>query len=118
MPRTTKPNLQRLLKKWQPRLHLQHWEISLKWNSYEALKGNVGLCHYKTDHLAAEISIAELDSLPPDTWEQYKNIELTVVHELMHLVLAQVFDRVKAHPTVDDLKEQAVETLAKVVLGL
>lgn len=113
----TPAELNRLFKHWAPRLRLSNWDIAIRWGTNEEMDGCVGKSYIKPEHLVGEILIAKPESKGKGMHEDlYKNVELTVVHELLHFVMVQLYSRIREHPTLDDMKEQVIEQIAKALL--
>lgn len=105
------PNLQSLLKKWQKRLRLQDWDITAKYDDEHILDGQVGLTRFSKKYHHALIRILH----PKDnffTEPHTKNVELTLVHELLHLHITPLGEHPEEH------EELVVETLAKAFLSI
>ena len=105
------PNLQPLLRKWQKRLRLQDWDITAKYDDERVLDGQVGLTKFSSKYHHALIRILH----PRDnfyTEPGTQNVELTLVHELVHLWITPLGD----HDS--NAEELVVEMLAKGLLEL
>lgn len=107
-----KPNLQKLLSKWQRKLRLSDWDITISYGNYQDLGDldSVGRTCFDTNNQIARVWILEPSLI---TNSSLSNIELTLIHELVHLVVDPAYDN-----TAQAFKEQAIEKLAKAVLGI
>lgn len=104
-----------LIEKWQGLLKLQHWHIDYEFCDKEKMGGE---CHGKNqfnlDHLSAailfmtedEFGKCQKDALIKEPYD----LEETVVHELVHLVLAPMECSEK------DAEEQTVNILTRILL--
>jgi hypothetical protein len=118
-----KPSLARLLKKWQRRLRLLDWDLTVAYGPPEALGCTpdntvYGQCAMQCQHRSAEIRILDPACFPESAPVHYTNVELTLVHELCHIVCEPAFIKIK--PTKDNevSQEVIVETFAKALLEL
>lgn len=106
-----KPNLQKLLTKWQRRLRLQDFDISIRYASAEEMQGTVGMCELDWKNGCFDIKIVE-PKANTHSDPNFHNIELTIVHELMHIILQPLLKE-KEPDLYDQLVEQSIEKLAK-----
>jgi hypothetical protein len=84
----TQSQLERLGKKWIRLLKLQPpaWEeITFEFRDHEELEKNAGMCLWQTEYRTAAIYIADPESY--DETHEAPDIEETLVHELLHLLL-------------------------------
>ena len=85
MPR--KPNLSKLLARWQRKLLLPEWRIRIDWEP--RLDENTrGRCFWEGSYGDAMILINPC----PDCWDKDYPVERTIIHELIHLHLAPAGD--------------------------
>lgn len=82
-------------------MRLQDWNISIKYvNWFE--DDRVAECHHSINNFYAEIRVLEPEAI--NSWQpKFHNVELSVVHELVHLY----------H---QDLPEAIVEKIAQALL--
>ena len=116
-----RPALPRLLRKWQKRLRLQDWDITAKYVPGIKITGSedehiFGVCMPQPHHSSAEIEILDPRHFPEEYPERFRSVELTFVHEMLHVVFAQAFEHIEEHPALDDLQERLVEQVAKALL--
>lgn len=121
MKSPARPNLNRLLTKWQRRLRLQDWDITARYVRSLAREGSedehiFGTCVPQPHHQAAEIEILDPKYFPAEYPERFASVELTFVHELCHVVFAQAFSHIEEHPLMDEIQERIVEQMAKALL--
>ena len=95
--------LKKIVKKWQDKLNLRSWHIQTKWASKtKVLKEGMQDCdawvQYDENMLEATIWVTR-GALTP--WEEL------MIHELLHLHLWPIEDKVR--------QEQAVEAIVKVL---
>ena len=102
----------KILRHWQKRLRITDWHIELRVKRWHEMSGDLGACH-----VSPELRHAVIDVLAPgDTPDGYlMDIEHTIVHELLHVVLDPVA------PDGDDTRgvlfEQAINTIASALLA-
>lgn len=91
----TQATVERLVKKWQAKLGLDHWEIGIDWDAQCDQEAFMSITRMKSyDRATIEVS--------PD-WGKWSDAETEqrVVHELLHLVLREidtiVFDHLDGH---------------------
>lgn len=83
---------------WQRQLNLPEWSVTVRWAGGEEAR-DLGTCWWYTEELRAEITIK------PRSNEQ----ELTVIHELLHLVI----DGHKEWEGYNEDTERAINRIAK-----
>jgi len=109
-----KPNLPKLLAKYQKLLRLQDFDISICY-ARPTEPGDVGRTCMRWHLGTAEIQITD-----PKYWtasgQHMDNIELTVVHELLHLMLQPLCPRPDG--LLSDIMEQVIEKLAKAIVNV
>lgn len=64
---------------WRERLNLKEWTISVGWGTKKEMAGCVGCCTWSAEEMCALVKIKRD--------EPAKELEPTLVHELLHLVL-------------------------------
>jgi hypothetical protein len=100
---------------WQQRLKLQDWSVSLVVSPQSDLRpGTLGNIHWDADKKTAVIRVlgsSDGEAPPPAA---LLDMELTVVHELIHLELASL-PKTDASRSVEEL---AVDHLAEALLAL
>lgn len=110
-----KPNLNKLLAKWQGRLRLQDTDITISYAPRSAMQSRVGETTHNWAHGYATIRVLDPSDLTPGCHKGYRNVELTVVHELLHVALGPV------NPDegfAADYNELAIEKIAKGLMGI
>ncbi len=88
---TSSPNqeaLAQVLERWQERLKLRDWHITIRYADYAEMDDGNTSGHVECDeeHRLAKIRILHPDHYPNDSWLP-QDIEATVVHELLHVLL-------------------------------
>lgn len=80
MKRLSPNQLTKLCRKWQAKLRLQDWDVTIRWaKNSEMMEQNVdGQCHVLASNKEARILISE---------DQHNPVEYVVAHELGHLHL-------------------------------
>jgi hypothetical protein len=100
---------------WQQRLGLEEWKITLVMTPRIALKpGTLGGIKWDKSKKTAVMSILDSSDYTGSTEEMLRDMEFTVVHELIHLELASLPKSETSRRT----EERAVNNLAKALLGL
>jgi len=104
---------------WQQRLSLQDWNISVLVSRASDLKPRtLGNIHWDTDKKTAIIRVLDpVDyKLPFD--DVLKDVEFTVVHELIHLELSPVLSPLQRNDANRREEEHAVNHMAEALLKL
>lgn len=106
-----KKNLQKLTAKWQRILRLQDWDIQVTYGGNSELVDDLhGLCHSDRVYKKAAIVISDGSNLVTDLLAF--DIELTLIHELLHLVFEE-----PSKKKMDEY-ERAIEQTAAALLHL
>ena len=108
-----KPDLNKLLAKWQRRLRLQDWDITVRWVDKDEFANDtaVGQNLLSPKNKEAVIEILDPDEITND-FPRMKDVELTLIHELVHCIIhRKVF---KGDPD----GEAVIEHLAKAFRAL
>lgn len=106
-----KKNLQKLTAKWQKILRLQDWDIQVAYGGKAELVDDLhGVCHSDKTYKKAAIVISDGSNLVTDLL--IFDDELTLVHELLHLVFEE-----PSKKKIDDY-ERAIEQTAAALLNL
>lgn len=113
----TEKQLTRLLKNWQRLLRIQDWNIKLRLVR-DSRWPNHGLGSHSSSFQESEIKILDPRYIDPD-WFGTKDIEVTLVHELLHIkFLYARKNKENKENDVDDQEEFAIESLARVLVAL
>jgi len=108
--------LQLLMKYWQERLRLQHWDVKLKIVraadfSQESARGEN---NWEQSTAESVIHILDPADWPKDTpFEQ--DMEITLVHELLHLHFSP-FDNTAKESQEKIMLERAIDHIAKALV--
>lgn len=103
------------MKKWQHRLLLDNWNISLYENlapEQMKLESVAGVCSYTASTRCADIQL--LDEIYLRNYPEAQDVEKTLVHELLHVKFAILFDNLDGvaelllHQTIDDLSKSLI----------
>lgn len=106
-----KKNLQKLTAKWQKILRLQDWDIQVDYGGIAELVEDLhGICHSEKTYKKAAIVISDGSNLKNDLLAF--DIELTLIHELLHLVFEA------PNKKNQDDYERAIEQTAAALLNL
>lgn len=86
----TESELYRLLARWQEMLRLQQWKIKIRYARSREMcsdEGNIawGRCRVNENHLKAEVTVLHPEDYEDD--EGRLEIEATIAHELLHLLM-------------------------------
>lgn len=85
----TPKQLLALTTKWQARLEMRHWEIDLKIARYWQMhQGALGMCSPVPESCKATITMLDPRDIPEDGHNEDFDIEVTLVHELLHCIFA------------------------------
>jgi hypothetical protein len=107
--------LHKRLAVWQHRLALDEWHISMILSpSSELRKGTLGNIHWDGDKKSAVIRVLDASEYHTPYSAALKDMEFTVVHELIHLDLARLPHSEASRGT----EEQAVNRVADALLHL
>lgn len=101
--------------KWQEILRLQDWDITIRFaKAGEIEDGDLGSteCHRET--MDAQILIMEPGKGAKSKWADESDVELTIVHELMHVRLDQL--RIPDERSEDE--ETVIERLSRILVKL
>ena len=113
---TFEEHAERLLRKWQAILRLQDWDVTLKVVRFHEVHNDaLAHCRHQILKNSAEIAVrTPQDLLPTERWPGDNDVELTIVHELLHVKLAplSIPDRFEIE------QEQIVESLARTLVRL
>jgi hypothetical protein len=105
----------RSLRKWQKILRLQDWDISLEFGRWHEIhEESHAHCHYSRSRREAHIMLRHPNDRREDVWAGDNCVELSVIHELMHLKLSG-FETTKA---IEEEAEATTEQLARVLFLL
>jgi hypothetical protein len=76
---------------WQRRLQLEDWTISVLMSHRDDLRpGTLGNIHWDADKKTATIHVLDASDYPTPYAAAIKDMEFTIVHELIHLELASL----------------------------
>lgn len=104
---------------WQKRLNLQDWKISLIVSRASELKPKtLGNIHWDSDQKTAVIRVLDPADYKMAEDAMMKDIEFTVVHELIHLELSPVLSPFRRDEANRREEEHAVNHLADALLNL
>ena len=108
------------LSEWQQRLQLQDWKISLRVSHLRELRpGTLGNIHWDADKKTAVIRVLNPADYESSFSDAVKDMEFTVVHELIHLELSSLTRDFKDRSEESFSKEeQAVNQMAQALLQL
>lgn len=100
---------------WQSRLRLMDWDIDFNFASAMNLTGTVGNCCRDDHNKSAIINICK-EAENTDMYKYNNNIEVTLVHELLHIHFTPLFrkdpDKFEANA-----QEAAIELTAQAIAG-
>lgn len=102
--------MKKRMKYWQKQLRLQDWDIDIKKAKPKRLKikGAAGQVEYSVDLKVATILIS-------DELKDKREIEHTIIHELLHLHLAPISQFCEGD-CYETYEEQAIESITKALL--
>ena len=109
--------IERFLIKWQKRLGLQDWDITVDFRDARDMNQHPGKTAIQENIQTADIRIMALDDRqkcdPADA-----DPELDIVHELVHIRLWSIDPPKNAERTLHICREQAIEWIAKALVKL
>jgi hypothetical protein len=80
-----------ILPYWQHRLQLEEWNVYIMLSRPEDLRpGTLGNIHWDRDKKSATIRVMDSTGYHADLAAMLKDMQVTVVHELVHLELASL----------------------------
>jgi hypothetical protein len=100
---------------WQRRLKLEDWNVTIVMSHPSELrKGTLGNIHWDADNKTAVVRVLDASDYETPWNDTLKDMEFTVVHELIHLELASLprNDASRTH------EEHAVNNMADALLDL
>ncbi|HUB34670.1 MAG TPA: hypothetical protein VMA31_16655 [Bryobacteraceae bacterium] len=104
---------------WQKRLNLQDWTISVVVSRASELKPKtLGNIHWDSDKKSAVIRVLDPADYRMTEEAMMKDIEFTVVHELIHLELSPVLSPFHRDEANRREEEHAVNHMAEALLKL
>lgn len=110
--------LQKLLVKWQKRLRLQDWDVTVNFHTKEEMCGNLGDNFYDWANGTATIRLLR----PQDNVETIKNNsnpEVTLVHELLHILMVPITIKMGTKKGwLKIFEENTIEKMAKALVGV
>ena len=114
-PDSTERFVQERLASWQQRLNLQHWNVSIVMVRRAELKqGTLAGIRWDKGKKAAVMSVMAASEYRAPACDILKDMEFTVVHELLHLQLASL-PRSQASRSAE---EHAVNNITRALLAL
>ena len=107
------------LSRWQKRLNLEDWKISVAVVRASDLKPKtLGNIHWDSDKKTAIIRVLDPADYQMPLPEMLRDMEFTVVHELIHLELSPVLSTVSRNDASRREEEHAVNHMADALLKL
>ena len=118
-PSPTMDDLGDLLDFWRARLRLMDWDIVLEtyrlkqWTAMGKSAYTVGFCAESRPNGMARIAMLDIADMPDDIAEPCRDVEQTLVHELLHLLMP-----VSASDGSDADGERAINRVAQALVRL
>ena len=109
MPSELEAELKKELSYWQKKLRLQDWKIEANFCHAYTLQGDLGEANVFPKKKVAEILITYPDERDPNSVGGAELWQVTLIHELLHIVLDGIAPRDEPTPVEE---EQAVNNLA------
>ena len=104
---------------WQKRLNLQDWNVSVLMSRASELKPKtLGNIHWDMDKKSAVIRVLDPSDYKLPFQEMLRDMEFTVVHELIHLNFAPVVSDLQRSDANRREEEHAVNHMADALLKL
>jgi hypothetical protein len=105
--------------RWQKRLQLEDWKISVLITRASELKPKtLGNIHWDTDKKTAIVRVLDPADYEMPLPEMLRDMEFTIVHELIHLELATVLSPFSRNEASRREEEHAVNHMAEALLTL
>jgi len=102
---------QDVLEYWQRQLRYQDWDIDLQIVPHDVIQA-AGQCEEWRGARRARIRVASADTMPRASEPIHEDQEVTIVHELLHIVIPG--DQEDGSSSV--LQEQGVEAIAQALV--
>lgn len=103
------------LKKWQKRLGLSDWDITVDFSPQDHLSGQAKATIYASTQKAKIFLLDETDRQKSDPNDQ--DMEFDLVHELIHIRLWS-FDPREAKDNDNILREQAIDWITRALIQM
>lgn len=110
----TKRGIARKLAEWKQELGIE-WDIEVRVVRADKLKGNHGLVRMTEEKRMALILLLDPVDAPVDEMRPY-DMEITLVHELVHVMLAPFNG--KPHDHKDIVSEQCVHSVSSAMVRM
>jgi hypothetical protein len=116
-------DLRRYVNYWQRLLHLQQWDVRVRYAHVRELiadDGNVawGRIAINENHFRASMLILHPDDFAGEDDHPNEEIETTVVHELLHLKHVGLRNNRGPEPASDIREEQIINEMARLLIYL
>jgi hypothetical protein len=112
----TEKQLQEKARYWQEVLRLRDWDLIVKKENKKSFDDSTeGNCEFLVSSKCAYIRILNEDDYPDDSWVP-QDMELTLVHELLHLHFAQIREHSDSVPLYEDFEEQAISAISEALV--
>jgi hypothetical protein len=112
-------DLEALCRRWQARLELTHWHVTIRigrrWDLESDQGYKAGRVRYVEELRVAEISLRDPVDKPPEIWID-DDYEVYLVHELLHLHMAPF--AAEDETPADTAQEQMINALARAFVAL
>jgi len=100
---------------WQRRLQLDEWHVYVLLSRPADLRpGTLGNIHWDAEKKTATIHVMDASGYPADIARMLKDMEVTIVHELVHLELASLpvsdADRSNQEFAIDHITDALLRT--------
>lgn len=106
----------RLLRKWQERLRLEDWDLTLRWARKDEEEACWGLMIPDTHAKAATIVLVRPSHPAWGTGDHPRDPEATIVHELMHLPMTAF--KTRAGSLEEVAEENIVNQVSRLLIAL
>lgn len=104
-------SLQECLAFWQAVLGLHPWSLIVEFARGDQLEDDQAQIDFKWIYRMGRIRVRHPVDWYDFLWQQ--DIEISIVHELMHLILWPITSQLDAEHLKDSIKEQIIEDLAR-----
>ena len=106
--------LDRMVRKWQRILRIEDWDLDVRIVHATELGNDTGLCERSAALRFARIRISEPSQLSPSTPWFHRDVEITLVHEMIHVLMPP--DR--SDEAYSLCAEQGTDSLARALVAL
>lgn len=102
---------------WQLRLGLMDWDITIKYvRHFDLDQYTVGTCKWHMKTKEAKIKILVPEDFPETIAYRENDIEMTIVHELLHLHISPIVES-DTNTFRETIEEQVIHKISKALVN-